>query len=256
MNNGNNKIVNESPVEFPRELTAQEKDYLFSVLPVNKPGYKIYRDKIKGLSVARYGNSGESSLILAQKDSGGNSFNSVSPVLAVGTIEFSDFEIDIIVHEEIDDEIEVEISKFNLLANSENSKELKRWSYSDWIPGGKAPGDNSEVREEILSPEEFILAIAPSHKKMWVYEFETGINHLIPISNYYNHLMLVKGIRNSSEVLRPALLFKNLSKFNSKEIVSAFFLYNKYMKHINLKYREQRIKPEKKKRTLKIFKRG
>lgn len=252
MSGGSNQINKSGTGVFPRELTSLEKDYLFYLLPEDKPGYKIYRDKINNMLAAGLGSSGQGSLVLSSSPAAIEGAVSFSPVFAAGTIEFDGYEIDIIIHEEIDGEIEIELS--GPAEVSAAAREIKRWTYSLWTPGCKAPGDNTWVREEILSPGRFVFVIAPAHKKLWVYEYQTGVNHIIPVSNYYNHLMLVKGIRQPDVVLKPALLFDDLPKYNSEEIVSAFILYNKYMKHINLVDNDMATGQAKGKKFLKFFK--
>ncbi len=102
--NGDNKYV------FPRELTELEREILFSVLPENKPGYKIYRDKISRLKVTGTGRFGGGNFILGKEGSLPDLSVSSAPVFASGTIEFEDCVADINIHEEMDNEIEFDIS--------------------------------------------------------------------------------------------------------------------------------------------------
>ncbi len=85
-----------------------------------------------------------------------------------------------------------------------------------------------------MIPDDCLLSIAPAHKKIWLYEYETGVNHLIPVTNLYNYLMIVKNIRDIKVAGNQNLFFKDLNSFSDSEIISAFILYNNYFKRFNL----------------------
>jgi hypothetical protein len=218
---------------FPRELSSYEKDLLFSVLPENKPGYFRYREIINGLIVAGKGELGESNLILCPRGSEPDSSIPFAPVFALGSVLYENNNADIVIHEEIDNQVEFEISFDKQELN--DLKEVSRWSYSNWNPGKKAPGDGSLVREVKISKEQYILAVAPVHKKIWLYESESGINYILPVSNLYSYLMLVKNEKLPEIVHKPALFYTNLDTFSDEELKTAFIAYNKYFKRLKLK---------------------
>ena len=224
-----NEIIN----TFPRELSLTEKDLLFSVLPTNKHGYKRYRDIISNLTVAGKGEFGENNLVLCPVGIESDRTISSAPVFALGSVIYNTNRADIVIHEEADKQIEFEIS-FEREYQGE-LVELSRWSYSEWIPGNQAPGDGSYVREISLRNNNYVLAVAPEHKKIWTYESETGINYIIPVSNFYSYLMLVKNIKEKEVVLKPALFYSSLGIYNDEELKTAFFAYNKYFKRLKIK---------------------
>jgi len=221
--------LNSGDIQFPRELSSQEKFLIFSVLPENKPGYKACREKIEKLMVIGYGRFKNNNYILGKKDVAPDLSVSSASVFASGTIIIQNDEVDVLVHEEYDDQIEFDIS----LKNSETLPEIinvkSKWSYSDWNSGDESPGDNNPVREISLSSSNYILVFAPSHKKIWLNEKESGVNYLIPLTNFYNELMGYKKIRDPKEALNPKLLFQNLSKFSDDDLIYALILYNRYM---------------------------
>lgn len=150
-----------------------------------------------------------------------------APVFAIGTLYNGNDELDIIIQEETENIIEVNFGKDinDIPANVFNVK-----SYSSWIPGMNSPFTDSKVREISIKQNEYILAVVPEEKKIWLYESSSGVNHLIPVSNYYNSLMLYRNERNADKVLNPNLFFNNLALYNDLELKSALEIYNKYMR--------------------------
>ncbi len=225
--------MNSGEKQFPRDLTSQEISLLFSVLPEEKSGYNHYREKINQLMVTGYGRFKNNNYILGKKGTVPDLSVSSTPVFAAGTIKIPDDEIDILINEEIDDEIEFDITLVNTNEIPAEINEIERWSYSGWNPGDKAPHDNSPVRETVISQGEYILAFAPAHKKIWLHEYKSGVNHLIPLTNYYNELMRFKRTKDPKLALNPKLMFDKLDDFSDYELVNTFVLYNKYMRRFS-----------------------
>ena len=136
----------------------------------------------------------------------------------------------------------------------DNLSEIKRWSYSNWNPGNNAPNDNSEVREIIIEPNKSLLAIAPVHKKIWLHNFENEVNYLLPVTNYYNYLMIVKNIRDPKIILKNKLLFEELNSFTDEELVLAFVSYNKYFRRFKIDYNPIKSPNQKRTKKFKFFK--
>ncbi len=226
-------------ITFPRSLTSIENMVLFSVLPENKAGYNSYRNKIKALVVTGLGRFGGGNFILGKENTQPDLSFPSSPVFAIGTNVYKEGTIDITIHEEVDDEIEFDISIMNQFHQEgsipETLTEIKRWNYSEWNPGDKAPNDSSYVREVKIIENKYILAIAPYHKRIWLHEYKSGINLLIPLSNFYNELMRVCSIKDTKVALNPSSFFENLKNFSDVELKLAFLSYNKYLKRINIK---------------------
>ena len=236
---------------FPREIKETEKKLLYTVLPENKPGYKLYRDMIERYKVIGFGRFGGNNLILGEGNSVPDLSIPLMPVFAVGNVKCKDCEINVIIHEEIDDEIEIDISTKTREAIPQNIDIIDNWNYSEWNPGDGAPYDNSAVREVELLKDKFLIVIAVEHKKMWIHKFEDGVNLLIPTGKYYNNLMLIKNIRDSKIVLNPNRLFENLQEFSDSDLISAFLLYNKNIKRIEIDYSDfERTTSNKKKKKL------
>jgi len=219
---------------FPRELTSREKDWLFAALPESKPGYQQYRDIINDLVVISKGRFGNENLILGEK---GDTFDSESPstpILAIANIDFEEAKIYITIHEESERQVEIDIKNISGETIPENLHQTRVWTYSDWVPGQKAPFDNTDVHEIQLIFGKIVLVIAPTHKKIWVYNSDSGINHFVPITNYYNELMIIMNDKNPETALNPARLFDNIKEFTDDQLVQGFLAYNKHWNRIEL----------------------
>ncbi|MFA7227586.1 MAG: hypothetical protein WC061_01010 [Melioribacteraceae bacterium] len=222
--------------KFPRELSSKEKNWLYTALPVDKLGYKQYRDIIENLLVLGYGRFGEGNLILGEEGDTIDLEISSSPILAVATITFDVGKIYVTIHEELDNQIEVDIKGTAMDTIPDDLSQAKVWTYSGWMPGEKAPFDKSIVREVHLIKNQIVLAIAPVHKKVWVYNSESGINHFIPVTNYYNEMMILIGNKDSNTALNPGRLFTNLDEFTDEQLAQGFLVYNKYWQRVELDY--------------------
>ena len=221
--------------EFPRRLKEVERELLFYILPAGKGGYKIYRDMIFDKYVIGFGRFGETNLVLGNKDDRFDIQDASSTIFAAGSIIYDTGKIEISINEEIDDRIEFDISpkEYEQLVKE---KEIKRWNYSEWVPGMKSPREDSEVREIVIVPDKYVLAISQVEKRIWVYGFETGINYLIPLSNFYNQLMIYKNIRDPKIALKPNLFFEKLqSEYTDIELRNTFITYNKYLRKLDIR---------------------
>ena len=223
---------------FPRKLTELERELLFSILPSDKPGYIKYREEIENKYVIGTGRFGETNLILGNRQEEINIQDASSSIFAAGTIIYDEGKIEISINEEFDEKIEFDISPkdYELVFKG---KEIKRWNYSEWIPGQKSPQEKSNVREVIISPGKHILVISADEKRIWLHESESGINYLIPLSNYYNQLLIEKNIRDPKIALKPNLFFEdkagNHSDYTDIELRNSFLSYNKYLKKLDIK---------------------
>ena len=249
--------MNQNAKQFPRQLTSIESMLLFSILPPNKIGYNSYRNKINNLIVTGSGRFGGGNFVLGKEGTKPDLSLPSSSVFAIGTNVYEEGTVDITIHEELDEEIEFDISARNQNSLPENLTEIKKWNYSEWNPGDKAPNDNSFVREIIILKDEYVLAIAPSHKKIWLHEYKSGINFLIPLTNFYNELMRVSNIKDASVALKPASFFENIDKFNDEQFVLAFFSYNRYLRKFDIQNITQtESTPLKRKKVFSIFSKG
>ncbi len=221
---------------FPRDLSAEEKELLFSALPENKIGYKLYREKIEQMVVLGHGRFGRGNFILGKLDSDLDIESSSTPIFAISKIVYGDHEIYVTIHHENDDQIEIDLQNIEIATKIGELEEKYRWTYSNWVPGQKAPYDNSDVREIHLILKSLVLVIASAHRKIWVYNAKDEVNYLIPVTNFYNELMLLMEERDPEVALNPNRLFTSLSSFDDEKLGQAFLLYNKYWNRIDVDY--------------------
>ena len=219
---------------FPRDISEREKKWLFAALPENKIGYKQYRDIIENLVIIGYGRFGEGNFFLGEESNLVDLDTEPSPIFAIANITFEEAKIYVTIHEENEGQIEIDIKSISSEKIPDNLHLTKMWTYSAWIPGQKVPGDNSDVREIHLIINNIVLAIAPKHQKIWVYNSRSGINHLIPVTNYYNELMMILNNKDEEIALNPGRLFTHLDEFTDEQLIQGFLTYNKYWKRIEL----------------------
>lgn len=232
--------------KFPRELSAKEKNWLFCALPKDKLGYKQYRDIIDGLMVIGFGRFGGGNLILGEADDIVDLSASETPIFAVATITFDIGKVYVVIHEDFEGQIEVDINSTAADKIPDDLTQARVWTYSNWKPGEKAPLDNTAVREIHIVKNKIVLAIAPVHKKVWVYNAESGINHFIPVTNFYNELMILMNIKDSNMVLNPGRLFSHLKDFTDDQLAQGFLVYNKRWQRIEMDLFEGKTEEKKK----------
>lgn len=224
--------------KFPRKLTEYEIDWILWMLPESKPGYRAYREMIKEMMVIGYGKFEPDNLILGHPNDKPNEETFFTPIISLGQIETEKAKIQILIHKPHKNQIQIDI--VNLLGDfiPVESKEIKRWSYAYWNPGEKSPATGQPVREvKIFSKTEhnLILVIAPSDRKIWLHEINTGINHIIPATNFFNELLRQrKDLLDRAAPLNVNFIFENISKFSDVDINNAFINYSKAFAKVDI----------------------
>ncbi len=240
---------------FPRELSDNEKFWLFAALPENKPGYKKYRELIDSLMVIGYGRFGAGNLVLGEAHDVVDLEDPSAPIFAIANIVYANAQIYVTIHEEFENQIEVDIKSLKGETIPADPGGAKIWTYSDWKPGLKAPNDGGDIREVVLIKDKIVLAIAPSHKKIWVYNAESGINHFVPVTNYYNEIMILMQNKDPETALDPGRIFTHLNEFTDEQLIAGFLIYNKHWNRVELDYNLFAKKEDQKKKSfLDIFK--
>lgn len=205
--------------KLPRKLTADELLLLFRILPERKSGYKVFRDLLSGYFLISADKNTGIYILCKNNTTEFSLFHML--VFAAGTFSEKENIYDIIIHEEADQIIEVEIDIKDKIAGFRDAV------FSEWDPGNKAPGDDSVVREVVIKENNYILAIAPLQKRIWLHDLEIGVNHFIPAGAFYNDLCFIRNIRDPEIVFKTRMLFSSLDNYKDNELILAFHLYNK-----------------------------
>ncbi|MCF8243242.1 MAG: hypothetical protein K9J16_17835 [Melioribacteraceae bacterium] len=236
---------------FPLHIDDDLKRRLEFVLPANRIGYNNVLEKINSYVIIGQGRFGGNNFILGRDGDKPDLGVSSAPMLACGYKIENDEKFYITVHEEIDDQVEIDFTR-----EVKRDKDDLSWSYSYWQPGKKAPGDNAPVREVHLIQNKVVVVVAPTHKKVWVYDDSTQINYIVPVTNFYNEIMHVLGEKDPKLVFNSNRLFDKPGDISDEQIGQGFLLYNKYWKKIDLND-ELFIRPKmrKKKSLFSIFRR-
>lgn len=227
-------LPNKTTDTYPRRLTEIEKKYLRKILPIDRIGYKYYNEKLDELFIIGKGRFQKDDYVLGSQNDKPDFTTPASPMFAAGKIITSSHKVEISIHEEFEDKIEFD---FAVTGDGEFNESIQDyWTYSEWLPGLKSPPDKSDIREVHLEKNNIVIAIAAYSKRVWVYEFETGINHLIPVTNFYNEIMRVKNERNPKIALEVKRLFTHLNELTDQEIIQGFLSYNRYLNKIKIDY--------------------
>lgn len=222
---------------FPRPLTQREKEWIFWILPEDRPGYREYRDLIAGMVVIGEGRRGKGEIILGKSGDVPDFSSPLSSVFAYGALETSGGECTISLREESDGQISVEIVSGGREEVPFDFEERRRWSYSTWRPGQECPQCLLQLREvaiELKNGQTLSLALCPRDRRMWIYDPKTGANRLIPATNFHNELMMVKNVRDPAKALDTKRLFVELNTFTDEELTDAFLNYNRLRTKVRL----------------------
>lgn len=186
---------------------------------------------IDGMSVIGEGRRGRGEIIIGREGSSVDFSAPLAPVLAYGAIDTDFGMLSITLREILDDQISIEIVSHRAQEVPQDFEESRRWTYSTWVPGQPCPQCLNLVREVSMHQSadhtmQFVLALCAHDKRLWVYDSTTQINHLIPVTNYYNELMLHKKIRDPKIALDAKRLFTELDSYSDTDLTHAFLTYN------------------------------
>jgi len=222
-----------SHTTYPRPLRAKEIDLLESVLPSDRSGYGEYRDLIAKMVVLGQGRRGKGNLVLGFTGDVADTTSPLASVIAYGVVQTTQDSYSVTVREYVGNQIDIEIVSGAGEEIPDHFEEKRRWTYSTWAPGMVSPASGLRVREVPIA-DHLVLAIAGEEKRLWVHDRKTGMNLLIPITNFYNELMLYKNIRDPKVALASRMFFENLPSFSDSDLRAAFIAYNKLRRKVDL----------------------
>ncbi len=214
---------------FPRELTRSERELLVWLLPEDRPGYRMYRELVVKWKVVARGRRGEGNYILGEAGRQPDTASPLPQVFAYGVVEYSSAHVAVTVRERLDDQIEFEIVNLDGERIPDLAEEKRRWSYSSWLPSAPCPQCLGALRKVEMKTGRgltLVLAICAFDQRLWVFDASSGVSHPIPVTNFYNELMLQKNVRDPKIALNARRLFSDLSDYEDSDLVKAFVTYN------------------------------
>jgi hypothetical protein len=218
---------------YPRKLRQKELDLLASVLPEDRPGYRVYRELLSKLDVIGDGRRGAGDLVLGVKGDRPDLTSPLPPVVAHGVVETTRGVFSISVREFVEEQMNVEIVSTQGTEIPDHFEEKRRWTYSTWSPQTPSPATGEFPREVHVS-ETLLLAIFARERRLLLHDTSTGINHLIPVTHFHNELMLCKSIRDPRLALNPNRLFENLPDYGDGDLRTAFIAYNNVKHRVSI----------------------
>ncbi len=224
-------------MDYPRSLSAREKEWLAWILPPDREGYRVYRDLVAAMHVIGEGRRGEGEIILGMAGAQPDFSAPLPSVFAYGAIETNFGTISVTFREPFENQISVEIVNHRSEKIPDEFEESRRWTYSYWNPGDACPQCQKNVREVSMHASEnerFVLAVCVNDKRLWVYDEASRVNRLVPVTNFYNELMLHKNIRDPKIALDHKRLFTELTSYSDADLTYAFFTYNKLKTKIHI----------------------
>ncbi len=198
---------------------------LSMVLPGDRPGYRHYRELIGDLVVIGEGRRGPGNIVLGREGDVPDLLSPLAPVIAYGMLETTADRFSITVRDYVGGQLDVEIVSDHGREVPDHFEERRRWTYSTWRPGEPSPSTGNVVREVVIDIGH-VLALATTEGRLWLYDGSTGMDHLIPVTNFHNALMLHKRVRDPRVALRPLLLIENLDRYSDGDLRAAFVAYN------------------------------
>lgn len=218
---------------YPRKLRAKERDLLEAVLPESRPGYKAYRDLLPEMDVIGEGRRGTGNLVLGRPGDRPDLSLPLGPVIAFGMVETTRDSFSVSVREQVVHQIDVDIVSSHGEAIPDHFEEKRRWTYSSWTPGTPSP-QTGEIAREVRINENLVLGILMKERRLLLHERSSGMNHLIPVTNFYNELMLVRRIRDPKIALHSDLMFHDARTYGEDDLRRALIAYNTLKRRVSI----------------------
>lgn len=216
-----------STERLPRDLDPLERDLLLWVLPDDRPGYAVYRRLVETWPVVAAGRRGEGNYILAEAGWTVDRESPLPQLFAYGVVEHEQGTSTVSIRERSGGQLEFEMEG---VARLPAVRELRRWSFSEWLPSQPCPSCGSNVREIRMvtsAAQTLDLVFCSKDRRIWVYDDRTGVNALIPVTGFYNELMLQTGVKDPKIAFDPNRLFEQQGAQAQVELIRAFSSYNR-----------------------------
>ncbi len=220
---------------YPRSLTDLENDLINRVLPDGAPGHGPHREFIAGAVVIGQGRRGEGEIIMGTRGDLPDTDAPLPPVFAYGVAGSGpphNEEISVTVREIADGQLSIEIVGRKNDRVDPGTRIESFWSYSQWRPGSPCPQCGLRAREAVVSEGKGgspgqVLGICRADRRLWIFDGRSLTCRPVPVTNYYNELMLLKQIRDPEIALSSVNLFDRLGEYGDRDLTAAFHAYNR-----------------------------
>lgn len=222
---------------FPRGLTALELKLLMWILPADRPGYAKYRDVLNRWKVAGTRPWNEGSHLLAPPGSTPELDVSPPQVVAVGVVESPRGILTVNVRELQRDQLEFEISGQADEQIGSGFERCRRWTLSSWSPTKPCPSCDIRLREIGMatpSGRVCVLAFCVHDGRLWIFDELKGMNIPVPVTGFYNELMLQARIQDPGIALQSRRLFSDLDRYSDAILTRAFEAYNRTRRMVDV----------------------
>jgi hypothetical protein len=154
-------------------------------------------------------------------------------LVAFGMVETTQDTFSVTVRECTGNQIDIELVSSKEGEIPDHFEEKRRWTYSTWIPGMPSPHSGESVREVHVDGA-ITLAISPEELRLWIHDRRTGMVHLIPVTPYYNALMIRNQVRDPEIVLDSHRLFTDMGSYSDDDLRNAFIMYNTVKRRVDI----------------------
>jgi hypothetical protein len=222
-------------LEYPRQLTGTERSMIEPLLPEDRPGYRRYLQYLDELFVIGEGRWGSGDLILGESNDTPEIAGPMEKVFASGFIYTDSGKASVTIHEYDGSQMEINIAVMSGETLPDDLRILKTETYSVWTPGTSCPFCLGSVREvAITDVPDAVIVFCIRDRLIWLYEQASGVNYPIPVTNYYNELMLYKHIKDPAIALKSQNLFTMLDEHSDEDLKEAYLRYNKTWRRIDI----------------------
>jgi hypothetical protein len=215
---------------LPRTLTAVERGLLLWVLPEERQGYGPYRKRVESWFVQAQGKRGAGHLLLGPDRPSVDEAMPLAHAVAYGLVTTNQGKIGVTVHELRTNQLDIEFAAPASLSLDDSLDEVRRWTLSTWKSGQPCPACGAAVREVTLTAGAVptaTICFCAGDRRTWVHDGKSGMTLPIPVTNFYNELMVTKKIRDSHIALDSRRLFTDLGSCTDEELGLAFLSYNR-----------------------------
>jgi hypothetical protein len=77
------------------------------------------------------------------------------------------------------------------------------------------------------SGRRLVLALCVPDQRLWVYDARSGVNRPIPVTSFYNELMLQSKVQDRTVALDARRLFTDIGAFSNAALTRAFSTHNR-----------------------------